>query len=176
MTSLARSAAALLVLIALVPAAVAAQATDTLPGVRLRFNLAPLELREPAQLRARWLGAPPHAIVAFDSAMSAALDSSRLARSSALRSASIYGVSPADSALGPEVAAAPREIMGVPLKYADLSLEGQASLNIRTERVRNERCTQQELSDPNAGCTGRIRRSSARMRADSSFGANGLVR
>ncbi len=156
MISLARIAAAVISLTALAPAAATAQVTDTLPGARLRFGVPPLELREPAVLRAPWLGARSRGIVAFDSAMSAALDSSRIARGAALRTAAIYGLGPADSADAPPVPE-DRGVLGAAGKYADLSLEGQASLNIRTERVRNERCTQAELNDPNAGCTGRIR-------------------
>ena len=157
MISLARISAALLSLIALVPAAATAQVTDSLPGARIRFDLPALQLREPATLRAPWLGAPSRGIVAFDSAMSAALDSSRIARGAALRTAAIYGVGPADTAEAPPPVIEDRGVIGVAGKYADLSLEGQASLSVRTERVRNERCTQAELNDPNAGCSGRIR-------------------
>ena len=156
MISLARIAAAVVSLTALAPAAATAQVTDTLPGARLRFGVPMLELREPAALRAPWLGARSRGIVAFDSAMSAALDSSRIARGVSLRTATIYGVGPADSADAPPPPE-DRGVLGAAQKYADLSLEGQASLNIRTERVRNERCTQAELNDPNAGCSGRIR-------------------
>ncbi|HXE58615.1 MAG TPA: hypothetical protein VNK43_11495, partial [Gemmatimonadales bacterium] len=47
-----------------------------------------------------------------------------------------------------------RGAFGLPTKYADLAIDGQARLEIRTDRVRNERCSPQDLLDPNSGCRG----------------------
>jgi len=145
-------------LLAAVPAAATAQqAPDTLPRIPIRFDVPPLGLREPAALRAPWLGARESAVVSFDSSLSAALDSSRIARGSALRAAAIYGLGRTDQAGADTLPEERTGAFGLSPKYADLSLDGQAMLNIRTERVRNERCTQLELNDPNSGCSGSIR-------------------
>ena len=39
-------------------------------------------------------------------------------------------------------------------KYADLALDGQVRLELRTDRLRNERCSPALLLDPNSGCRG----------------------
>lgn len=152
---------AALALLALVPGILRAQA-DT-GGVRLRLHIphAPLVLKEPAVLRAPWFGGPrvPIALVMaqWDSSLAATLDSARAARELAQRLAAIYG-RPA----GPPVAlpaAQPGEnnaagLLGLSPKYANLTLDGQASLEIRTDRTRNERCTPAALLDPSSGCRG----------------------
>jgi motility/secretion related protein SprA len=51
---------------------------------------------------------------------------------------------------GEPVAAVPTGVS----KYADLDIDGQVRVEIRTERRRNERCTPALLLDPNSGCTG----------------------
>lgn len=155
MPNVARLSVALTLLLLAGSQALAAQEKDSPPGILLRFGQPPLRLTEPAALRAPWLGARTRALVSYDSAVSGALDSARLARATSLRQASIYGVAQRetpDTALAPP----PRDQLGLG-KYADLALDGQARLDIRTERVRNERCTAAELSNPNAGCGGGIR-------------------
>lgn len=154
MTSSVRLSAALIFLCAAPLASAAAQAPDSLPGARIRFPQPELRLQPPAALRAPWLGAASRGLVSLDSAVSAALDSARLARSVSLRTAAIYGVAQVDTQPAADVRPG---ALGFGGKYADLSLDGQASLNVRTERVRNERCTQAELNDPAAGCGGGIR-------------------
>lgn len=90
----------------------------------------------------------------FDSAVGAALDSAHSARARARRALMIYGRRLADTARAPEQR---QGILGLDQKYADLAIDGQASLDIRTERVKNERCTPAELNDPSAGCGGNIK-------------------
>jgi hypothetical protein len=50
-----------------------------------------------------------------------------------------------------------RNPLGLPSKYADLTLDGQARLEIRTDRVREERCSPALSVDPNSGCRGSFR-------------------
>ena len=50
-----------------------------------------------------------------------------------------------------------RNPLGLPSKYADLSLDGQARLEVRTDRVREERCSPALSVDPSSGCRGSFR-------------------
>ena len=45
-------------------------------------------------------------------------------------------------------------MLGLPTKYADLSLDGQARLEVRTDRLKEERCTPALSLDPTSGCRG----------------------
>ncbi|HEX2611438.1 MAG TPA: hypothetical protein VHK68_10545, partial [Gemmatimonadales bacterium] len=45
-------------------------------------------------------------------------------------------------------------MLGLSKKYADLALDGQVRLELRTDRLRNERCGAAQLLDPNSGCRG----------------------
>ena len=158
MPSLVRLAAALPFLLLIAPAALAAQGVDTLPRLPLRFGVPVPRLTEPAALRAPWLGAATPRMASYDSAVSAALDSTRLVRATAIRQGMIYGVAqqPAQDTT-PAAGAPSNQILGGLEKYADLSLDGQARLDVRTERVHNERCTAADANIPDAGCTGGIR-------------------
>ena len=136
------------------PRAVAAQVPDTtLPRPPAEFQVQIPELKQPAALRAPWLGGH-EGLVSFDSALSAALDSAHMAQANARRALTIYGRSAVDTTRAPEQR---RGILGLDERYADLAIDGQATLDIRTERVKNERCTAAELNDPTAGCGGQIR-------------------
>ena len=44
-----------------------------------------------------------------------------------------------------------RNLLGLSPKYADLSLDGQVRLELRTDRVREERCTPSHDVDPTPG-------------------------
>jgi hypothetical protein len=127
------------------------------------FNVPPLTLREPPALRAPWLGAPrvtPRlAAMAWDSALAATLDSAHRAQERDYRYLAIYGpgaVAPASEfeEAPPPGAEADKGVLGVARKYADLTIDGQARLDIRTDRLRNESCTAAQLFDPNSGCQG----------------------
>ncbi|MGH7579584.1 MAG: hypothetical protein ACREM9_05385, partial [Gemmatimonadales bacterium] len=144
------------------PQAVAAQA-DSTPGLRLGFGLPALTLEEPAVLRAPWMGAPHRTPAlrraAFDSTLAATLAEDRAERAVGLRLLTLYGtpiVPAAELAQGEEVVQR-RNPLGLPSKYADLTLDGQARLEIRTDRVREERCSPALSVDPNSGCRGSFR-------------------
>ncbi|MGH2708960.1 MAG: hypothetical protein ACRDJK_11780, partial [Actinomycetota bacterium] len=134
---------------------VAVRSDTTEMGVRLRFPEPPLRLQEPAALRAPWLGASPTALGTFqyDSLVERALDSARVERALVQRTLQIYGRS-AETLPGAEPE---RETLGIEKRYADLGLEGQIRLEIRTDRLRNERCTVIQLLDPGSGCRGGFR-------------------
>ncbi len=126
-------------------------------GLRATFSVPPFELREPRLLRATWLGAhrtpPALRAAAWDSTVSAVLDSARSERAAALRFMALYGTQVREE--GPDEQGMPRPdrgVLGLSKKYADLALDGQVSLEVRTDRLRNERCSPALLLDPNSGC------------------------
>lgn len=47
-----------------------------------------------------------------------------------------------------------RSILGIPSKYADLAIDGSVFLEVRSDRLRNLRCTPAQLLDQNSGCQG----------------------
>jgi len=134
---------------------------DTLPfGIRLTFSTPPFTLKEPAELRAPWLGAerlsPRLRGLAWDSTVTAVLDSTRRERAVGQRLLTLYG-EPLQVALPQEEepsAQPSRGVLGLSKKYADLTMDGQVRLEIRTDRLRNERCAPALLLDPNSGCRG----------------------
>ncbi len=126
-------------------------------GFRPSFGIPPFTLNEPRALRAPWLAAhrPPPALqaVAWDSTINVALDSVRKQRRTALRFLVLYG----EVERRPENQEAPvpqRNVLGISKKYADLALDGQVRLELRTDRLRNERCSPAQLLAPNSGCSG----------------------
>jgi hypothetical protein len=125
------------------------------------FNVAPLRLREPAALRSPWLGAPrvtpKLAVMAWDSALAVTLDSVHRERARDYRYLALYGRGAVTSEFEeapPPGAENERGLLGLSRKYADLTIDGQARLDIRSDRLRNERCTAAEVFDPNSGCRG----------------------
>ena len=66
-----------------------------------------------------------------------------------------------------------RGLLGVSRRYVDLTIDGQARLEIRTERLKNERCTPIELLDPNSGCRGGFK--TPRFDTELSIGSGGLI-
>ncbi|MGZ8397827.1 MAG: T9SS outer membrane translocon Sov/SprA [Gemmatimonadales bacterium] len=153
---MARSLVALFCLVAL-PRLTTAQAPadTTLMGVRPASQVASLSLREPLVLRAAWLGAPRLTpalrALAWDSTVTAVLDSARVERTAALRNLTLYGQAIRDSTGVPGQEGG---VLGVSPKYADLALDGQVRMELRTDRLRNERCSPALLQDPNSGCSG----------------------
>ena len=133
------------------------KADAAFPGVRVTFSVPPLVLREPAVMRAPWLGAsrlpPAVRAMAWDSTIAAVIDSARTQQATALRYLTLYGQGvrreQPDSAPGRR-----RGVLGLSPKYADLALDGQVRLELRTDRLRNERCSPALLLDPNSGCRG----------------------
>jgi Motility related/secretion protein len=145
------------------PRALAAQADTTAFGLRLGFQQPALALEEPAALRASWMGAPrlPPAIrgAQFDSLITATLATERSARSVGLRLRTLYGTPlEARTELAEEETPPPRRgLLGLSQKYADLNLDGQARVEIRTDRTKEERCTPALSLDPNSGCRGKFK-------------------
>ncbi len=156
---------ATLALSLLVPTVLAAQGDTTFTSW-LRFRGAiPLELRTPPILLSPWDGGPrgpsARAVRAWDSALSLSLDSLRAARATAWRLRRIYGKripgeSPTEQTerIIEDSAAAGRGLLGLDRRYADLAIDGAARTEIRTERLRNLRCTAAQLLDLNSGCQG----------------------
>jgi hypothetical protein len=147
--------------LAALPRALAAQSDSTAPGLRLHFDQPPLSLQEPAALRAPWMGAPrlPAAAyaAAFDSTVAVGRAESRALRTVAQRLLILYRA-PIDEAVveGEEVAER-KNVFGLPTKYADLQLDGQARLEVRTDRTREEQCSPALSLDPSSGCRGNFK-------------------
>jgi hypothetical protein len=120
------------------------QASFKIPGPAL---VSPLALRLPTGLPG------PRSALAWDSAFASSIDSARASRIMAFRYRSIYGeagqTTPRTPTEGPS-----RGVLGLPSKYADLTIDGTARVEIRSDRVRNERCTPAALLDPASGCRG----------------------
>lgn len=104
------------------------------------------------------MGAPrlPPAVrlAAFDSTLADTLDAQRAARAVALRLQTIYR---AEGQSEDTTQVRRKNPLGLPSKYADLTLDGQARVDIRTERVREERCSPILALDPNSGCRGKFK-------------------
>src|SRR5688572_4171403 len=146
----------------MLPQVVTAQSDTTRPGHRPGFGQPALQLQQPAVRRAPWMGASRSTAglrrAAFDSTLAEALAEDRAGRAVGLRLSTLYGtpIQPVDSLQG-GLAPDRRNPLGLPSKYADLSLDGQARLEIRTDRVREERCTPALSVDPSSGCRGTFR-------------------
>ncbi|HEX2217300.1 MAG TPA: cell surface protein SprA [Gemmatimonadales bacterium] len=149
-----------LIWLCLVAVPLAGQTPDTTTGksdigLRLDLSVPPLRLEEPAALRAPWLGAPrlgPAGVrERWDSTLALARDSVRQERARAHRLLNIYGVAPEAEEPGAEPR---RGVLGLSRRYADIEMDGQVRLEIRSDRLRNERCSAALLLDPNSGCTG----------------------
>ena len=137
-----------------------ARADTAASGLKLRIPYPPLVLQEPEVLRAPWLAAPRLSAElrgqVWDSTIVAILDSARAERAAGLRNLVLYGLpleveSPTDQRAPPP---GEEKVLGISKKYADLGLDGGVRLELRSDRLRNERCTPAQLLDPNSGCTG----------------------
>lgn len=135
------------------PGLVWGQADTTRPAWRATFRIPRQRLETPLPLRTPGVGAPlipGLALQYWDSTMAAMLDSTRAAQAMALRMLGIYGGRTERTRPGQR----PAGVLGLPSKYADLQVDGQARLELRTDRIRNERCTPFALLDPSSGCRG----------------------
>jgi hypothetical protein len=140
--------------LAFLPRSALGQADSASPRFQASFKipaptlLAPLPLRIPgaeagtpaSERAARW-----------DSLLAASLDSARATRSMRFRYLIVYGAS---SQRAPRASPARRGVLGLPSQYANLAIDGTARVEVRTDRVRNERCTSAALLDPSSGCRG----------------------
>ncbi len=146
-------ALATLALLLLVPASLAAQA-DTALTRWLRFrSQAPLTLVEPGIYRSPWAGGPrptPSEVGrAWAMSVARATDSARTARVTAYRLRQIYGRAAPPS---PETDESGRGVLGLSSRYADLNIDGQSRLEIRTEKLKNHRCNAAQFLDLSSGC------------------------
>jgi hypothetical protein len=143
------------------PRLLSAQADTSGLGLRLSFHQAPLVLQPPEVLRFTWMGAPRGTPALhraeFDSTLAATLDSARTARALGLRLLTIYRTPLEESEQVGEGEPRRKNLLGLPTKYADLTLDGQARLEVRTDRVREEHCTPILLLDPDSGCRGNFK-------------------
>jgi hypothetical protein len=138
------------------PAALSAQG-DTTFTAWLRFRTpAGLQLQEPEIFRSPWAGGPrlPSARAgdAWLASVTATRDSLESERVTATRLRRIYG----RKAPGMEdsLTAERRGTFGLNRRYADLNIDGQARTELRTEKLKNLRCTPAQLLDLNSGCRG----------------------
>jgi len=91
---------------------------------------------------------------ALDSLIGAAADSSRQESQLSFRLRNLYGLVEPVPVVEDSEQTRHRSLLGLPTKYADLTLDGQARLEIRTDRLREGRCTPTLSLDPNSGCRG----------------------
>jgi hypothetical protein len=131
------------------------------PGGTLTFPERLEGLHEPQLLQSPWgIG---HRIpigvrlAQYDSVLARTLDSARVDRSVGLRNLQLYGISPGLA----EEEGLPEELrgntLGISRRVADLGLEGAVRLELRSDRLRNERCAPYQLLDPASGCRGGFR-------------------
>jgi hypothetical protein len=137
----------------ILPSSAEGQADSITPRIQASFKIPGPALVSPLPLRLPTGRPGPRFGIDWDSAFMATIDSSRSGRIMASRFRSIYGeagqVTPRTPTEGPS-----RGVLGLPSKYADLTIDGTARIEIRTDRVRNERCTPFALLDPASGCRG----------------------
>ncbi len=157
---------ALAALLALAPAALLAQGDSTAsPWMRFRISQPLPALKIPPIYRSPWASGPrlsPARVgAAWQDSVRQVLDSQQIARLTALRLRRIYGrkavlEGPEQEAQGEAGAAqsARRGTLGLDRRYADLSLNGAARLEIRSDKTRNLRCNAYDLLDPRANCRG----------------------
>ncbi len=156
---MARLALAFGFLLSIIPAVASAQGVpEGGVGVRPSFNVPLPTLRQPAAARAAWLGAPSvsatQAGVAWQAQLDRRLTRERAAWQSSQTLAAIYGANNLQVQLSEANQAERQTLLGIPTKYADLHIDGSAFLDIRSDRVKNLRCTPAQLLDQNSGCRG----------------------
>jgi hypothetical protein len=138
------------------PAALQAQG-DTTFTAWMRFGTpAELDLREPEIFRSPWAGGSRLPVArrgdAWTRSVETRLDSVRAERARAWRLRRIYGRKAAG--LEDSLSTERRGALGLSRKYADLNIDGQARTELRTEKLKNLRCTPAQLLDLNSGCRG----------------------
>ncbi len=96
-------------------------------------------------------------VAAFDSALTATMAQDRANRAMAQRLLLLYKVPVTEVELVDEEGVERKSLFGLPTKYADLQLDGQARLEIRTDRTREEQCSPALSLDPSSGCRGNFK-------------------
>jgi hypothetical protein len=170
--SVARSALLLPILL-LAPAFVAAQSDSAGPaGVRFHLPTSTLPaLRIPVSHRmagAALRRDPAGAGTEWVASVRQALDSARTARQEGALLRALYGQSGEEGG-----AAADRGLLGLGRNYADLSLDGTAGLYLRSDRLKNHRCTPYQLQDPTSGCRGKF--TAPRLDSEFQLQAGGVI-
>ena len=131
-----------------------APADTSLIGVRLPSGRAYL-LTAPPAFTAPWLAGPRYlpslANARWQQALRASADSARAVGTRNLLFLQLYGVA-TEAQDSTEAALAQKGVFGISRKVVDLNLDGTIRLEIRTDRLRNERCTAFALADPASGC------------------------
>ncbi|HWA41234.1 MAG TPA: hypothetical protein VG712_06450, partial [Gemmatimonadales bacterium] len=148
---MARSAFVLSLLL-LAPAALAAQADSTAPGVRFRLpGTLPALQPSPYHLLARSALRPDASEVAaaWRQEVERSLAAGREARTDAAVLRALYG-------RRGEAADEGNGLLALGRRYTDLALDGSAGIELRTDRLKNHRCTPYQLQDPASGCQGRF--------------------
>ena len=153
----------------LAPAVLAAQADSTAPGVRFRLPDTLPALRPSAyHLLARASLRPDAAGVATAWRQEAEriLEAGRAARAEAAILRALYGQVGGGGTEG-------NGLLALGRRYTDLALEGIAGMELRTDRLKNLRCTPYELQDPTSGCQGRF--TAPRLDSEFQIRAGGVV-
>ncbi len=130
---------------------------DSVTSGWMRFRaetpLPPLKI--PAIYRSPWAAGPRLSAEAvgaeWQSEVARVVDSLRVNRQTALRMRRIYG---RKAGLGEAAPEERRGVLGLSRKYADLNIEGTARIELRTEKLKNLRCTPAQFLDLNSGCRG----------------------
>lgn len=139
------------------PGVLSAQA-DSLPQSWLRFRTRLPGLELPPAFRSPWLAAsrvPPGMVgQAWADSTQSYLDSARVERQTAIRLRDIYGKRDVAIQTAVDTLGTDRGLLGVSRKYVDLAIDGLAHFELRSERLRNERCTPAELLNVDSGCRG----------------------
>jgi hypothetical protein len=132
-----------------------APADTSLIGVRLPPPARAYTLTPPAAFSAPWLAGPRYlpslASARWEGALGASVDSARAAASRNQLFLQLYGVA-TEAQDSTEAALAQKGLFGISRNVVDLNLDGTIRLEIRTDRLRNERCTAFALADPASGC------------------------
>ncbi|MCZ6755855.1 MAG: hypothetical protein O7E49_11130, partial [Gemmatimonadetes bacterium] len=148
----------------LIPATLAGQGTqpDTVRfGIRVAVDRSIFVLDEPRQLRSPWLGpprrSPDQAGQAWVEGVRARLRREQAVQANIRLLSQLYGrmaFAVADSA---DQAPGRQGLLGIDPRYADLSLDAQARFELRTDRLKNERCTTAEALRADSGCRAKFK-------------------
>jgi motility/secretion related protein SprA len=162
-------AALLPLVLFLAPATLAAQADTLGPRVRFRLPGSLPELRIPtSHLLAATapFGAGARVPGTWEKGVLAGVEARRRTRAEGELLRSIYGRQ------GPD-APAERGLIGLGRRYTDLSLDGRAGLEMRTDRLKNHRCNAYQLQDPASGCQGKF--TAPRLDSEFQIQAGGVI-
>lgn len=109
----------------------------------------------PRAFTAPWLAGPRYvpslASARWEAALRASADTARALGARNLLFLQLYGVA-SEAQDSAEAALAQKGLFGISRSVVDLNLDGTIRLEIRTDRLRNERCTAFALADPSSGC------------------------